>query len=404
MDRIGFWENFAFEYRFEEREIFGDLNLVEGYKHAALNLLLPPEWSEQLDRLNRVRAVHGTTAIEGNPLSEEEVGHQLEIVDDEGTERSGTRISKEQAQIRNAARAQAWVKQRFSPGTPPVGLGDLLTMHQMITEGSDEGHNVPGRFRTSSVQVGSPDLGGVHIGAPYGTLAELMEEFIGFVNSRRVGSHHPVVQALLAHFFLVTIHPFGDGNGRVSRLLEAGILFQAEYNVHGFYGLSNYFYRHEGSYKSLLQKCRQTQPFDMSPFIKFGVEGFISELSGINNFIKSKLNRVIYRQMLMENREKRLGSRRRVINAREYDLLTFLLTETEPLDPFSEDPSRKVTFSELVNSPYVKGAYRNVTTRTFTRELVRLSEAGFIKLTPGKGPLDMVAELDFEAIAKHQIS
>ena len=403
MDRNSFWGNFSCEYHLDEAGFFGDLITVEGYKLAALNLMLPPEWREQLDRLKRVRAVHGTTAIEGNPLSEAEVDQQIGIVDGQETERNVGRISKEQFQIRNAARAQTWVRQRFEPGTPPVGLDDLMKMHQMITEGSDEEHNVPGRFRTAPVQVGSPDLGGVHFGAPPERLGELMEEFIAFLNSNRFRNSHPVTRALLAHFFLVTIHPFGDGNGRVSRLLEAGILFQGEYNVHGFYGLSNYFYKNETRYKSLLQECRQAQPFDVSPFIKFGVEGFISELSGINNFIKSKLNRVVYRQMLLENREKRLGPRRRVVNAREYDLLTFLLTETEPLDPFSENPSRQVTLWELMDSPYVTGAYRNVTRRTFVRELVRLFNAGFIKFTPGVEPTEAVIELDFDAITKYRI-
>ena len=92
-------------------------------------------------------------------------------------------------------------------------------------------------------------------------------------------------RALFAHFFLVTIHPFGDGNGRVSRLVEAGILFRSKYNVHGFYGLSNYFYRHGAEYKSLLQKSRRSQPFDLSEFVAFGIRGFRAELKGINNFI-----------------------------------------------------------------------------------------------------------------------
>ena len=399
-----FWEAFSFEYRIDERELFGDLTTIEAHKLALLNLVVPPDWSEQLDRLKRVRAVHGTTAIEGNPLSEAEVEQQMGLISDLGNLENQEGLSKEQIQIRNAARAQTWVRQRFSPGARPVAIDDLLTMHQMITERSDEDHNVPGKWRTASVRVGSPDLGGVHTGAPHQDIGELMEEFVGLVNSRQFRSHHPVVQALLAHFFLVTIHPFGDGNGRVSRLLEAGILFQGEYNVHGFYGLSNYFYRNETRYKTLLQLCRRTQPFEVSPFIEFGIAGFINELAGINNFIKSKMNRVMYRNMLVENRQRKTGPRRRVINAREYDLLTFLVTETEPLDPFAENPSRRVTLSELVDSAYVKGAYRSVTRRTFVRELVRLFNAGFIKLTPWEQPSEPVIELDFDAITRYPTS
>jgi Fic family protein len=277
-------------------------------------------------------------------------------------------------------------------------------MHKMITEGSDEGNNVPGQFRIYSVQVGSPDMGGIHLGAPHENLGELMEEFIGLLNSSRFKSNHPVIKALLAHFFLVTIHPFGDGNGRVSRLLEAGILYQGEYNVHGFYGLSNYFYRNEADYKTLLQKCRQSLPFDVSPFVMFGIKGFVSELAGINNFIKTKLNRIVYRQMIVQNYNKRLGVRRRVLNAREYNLLNFLLAATEPSDPFSGTPSRRITYSELREAPYVKGAYRDVTLRTFYRELMRLHNAGFIKFTLDSDGKELIVELDFSAIARYQIS
>ena len=232
----------------------------------------------------------------------------------------------------------------------------------------------------------------------------MMEGFVGFVNSNKFQSNHPVIRALLSHFFLVTIHPFGDGNGRVSRLLEAGILFEGEYNVHGFYGLSNYFYSNESDYKTLLQQCRQKQPFDVAPFIRFGVKGFVSELAGINNFIKTKLNRVIYRQMLVRNYNMRMSMRRRLLNLREYQLLDFLLTETEPLDPFSESPSRKIKFSELAESQYVKGAYRGVTSRTFFRELTRLDNLEFIKFTREESSKSLIIELDFGAIAKYQVS
>ena len=84
MDSKKLWRDFEFDYRFKHEDIFGDLISIEGYKQAALNLVLPPEWRRQLDRLNRLRAVYGTTALEGNPLSEAEVDRQIEIVEQEG--------------------------------------------------------------------------------------------------------------------------------------------------------------------------------------------------------------------------------------------------------------------------------------------------------------------------------
>ena len=227
-----------------------------------------------------------------------------------------------------------------------------------------------------------------------------MQAFIDFVNSPSLKSEHPVVQALLAHFFLVTIHPFGDGNGRVSRLLEAGILFQSDYNVQGFYGLSNFFYRNADDYRVRLQRCRGARPFDVTPFVSFGVQGFVAELAGINNFVKTKVNRVLYRQMLLSNHNRRTGVRRRMLNLREYQLLMYLLDETEPSDPFSENPSLSVAFPALLESSYVKAAYRDVTQRTFVRELTRLAELGFIRFQ-GTSPANVTVEIDFGAIGKY---
>ena len=71
------WERFEFEYRFKTKNLLRLLVTIEAYREAALNLVLPPDWREQLDRLNRVRAIHGTTALEGNPLSEQQVAESL---------------------------------------------------------------------------------------------------------------------------------------------------------------------------------------------------------------------------------------------------------------------------------------------------------------------------------------
>ena len=395
------WEKFSFKYNLDDQGLFQNLVSIEAYREASLNLVLSPEWQHQLDKLNRVRAVHGTTAIEGNPLSEAEVSQQMEYLEQQTHNHDRKTASKEQLQIRNAGEAQAWVRQRFLPNSPPIGLKDILTMHEMITRDSDTDDNIPGKFRNFPVTVGTKDLGGIHRGAPHETLPRLIDEYIDFINSRRLEDLHPVIRALLAHFFLVTIHPFGDGNGRISRLFEVGILFRLGYNVHGFYGLSNYFYRYEQEYKSILQQCRQSQPFDVTPFIRFGVTGFASELKGINNFIKARINRLIYQRMLVQARDKRVGTRRRLLNQREYNLLNFLLSETEPSDLFSDTPSRRIELSELQEDRYVQSAYQNVTWRTFQRELTRLGELGFIRFIRDGAVQDWVVELDFEAISKY---
>jgi Fic family protein len=259
------WVKFEFDYRLDLQRLTPHVLAVEAHRQAALTRVLPPQWRE--------------------PSPEKAMAEPTD--------------EKLQSRIRNAANARAWVNERFGPGTPPLALADLMTMHRMVADGAT-GEYAPGALRSLPVQVGRREVGGLHMGAPTNWLPRLMNEYIQFITTGRLSSLHPVIHALVAHFFLVTIHPFGDGNGRVSRLLTAGILLQRGYNVHGgFYALSDYFYLNDIKYHSMLHKCWQSPPFDLTAFVAFGMEGFVMELRSINSFIKMKLCRVVDREMLL---------------------------------------------------------------------------------------------------------
>ncbi len=388
------WSRFDFRFQLDSSKLAALLTRIEGRKEAAMSLPLFSEWKTGLDTLNRIRAVHGSTALEGNTWSEDQVRRFIQgdaVLDPE---------SRDLRQVQNADAAQRWVRERFGPGSDPPRRDELLRMHELITHQSDETNNVPGRLRAHGVHVGTRALGGVHIGAPHQELTTLMDEFTRFLNSGALRREHPVVRALLVHFFLVTIHPFGDGNGRVSRLVEAAILYRNGYNVHGFYGLSNYFYRNGEDYKRKLQESRRRQPFDVTPFVLFGLEGFEAELKGINNFIKTKMTRLMYRDLITKALDQRSGKRRRRLNPREHRLLKYLLDETRPRDPFSATGSERIALGALVRSPYVAGTYRNVTDRTFRRELERLDELGFITIDRHSMPSRPTVGIDFSVVER----
>ena len=180
------WQRFRFEYQLQTDKQRSELIQIEAYKEAALNLVLPPDWRDQLDQLNRVRAVHGTTALEGNPLSEAAVSQQIGLLSASSEQLPSQ--SREEQQVRNASLAQDWVRRRFTPGSRPLGYSDIIRMHTMLTRDSDEINNVPGRLRTHSVVVGTESLGGVHRGAPPEDLPRLVEEFVQFMNFQQVSA------------------------------------------------------------------------------------------------------------------------------------------------------------------------------------------------------------------------
>jgi hypothetical protein len=257
-----YWPAFEFNYRLDLARLVPHIAAVESYRQAAVTRVLPPQWREQ----------------PAGPDSN----------------------SPQDLKAANLAKARAWVNERFAPASAPLSLGDLLTMHRIAADPNNP-ECTPGALRTLPVQVGRREVGGLHFGAPPESLPMLMDQYIQFITSEKSLKLHPVMHALVAHFFLVTIHPFGDANGRVSRLLTAGLLCQRGYNVHGgFYALSAYFYQNDIEYHTLLHRCwLLPAPFDLTQFAAFGMQGFVMELRSIDSFVKMKLNRIVDRETLI---------------------------------------------------------------------------------------------------------
>jgi Fic family protein len=267
-----YWPAFEFSFRLDIPRLLPHIAAIEASQEAALSRVLPPQWRE-------APVAESSRQLDppAEPLTLDEI-----------------RVRKEQVQSHNASRAQAWVRQRFVPGSERMSLNDILDMHRLSALESGVRYGDAGTLRHSglAVTVGRAEVGGIHFGAPETRLQPLMEEYVQFVNSGDVAGLPAIMHALVAHFFFTTLHPFDDGNGRVSRLVSAGILFQRGYNGHGFYALSNYFYHHDMKYHTLLhQAWQRSLPFDLTAFFAFGMEGLAFELQGINSFIRVKLHR-----------------------------------------------------------------------------------------------------------------
>ena len=251
-----------------------------------------------------------------------------------------------------------------------------------------------------NVTVRSPQLGGVHRAPPGGEcIQRLLGEFLKFNNSRGFKEQNTVVQALVAHFYFVTLHPFGNGNGRTTRCIEAAILYGGGYNTHGFYSLSNYFYRNRDEYFWLLQATRTEHRYDLTRFLQFGLRGFREELERVNAYVRNRTHRLHYRDLIRRCMEKRIGKRRRLLNERESKLLHHILDTTEPADPFSDDPARETSWDEL--QPFLDSLYAGKTERTIVRELVRLQELSFLRLEEDPETDERRIVINFEAIGRY---
>lgn len=271
------WVAFDFYYLLDISRLLPHIAAIEVCQEAASTRVVPPPWREQS---LPGPAQPPTPEVSAAPASDP---RQIDI-------RKGL------LQSRNASPAHAWVKERFNPDNPPISIDDILTMHLMVGEEAGVRRSRSGAWRNSGfpVYVGRREVGGIHFGAPEEKIPTLMDRYIRFVYGETLRRLPAVIHALVAHFFFTTIHPFDDGNGRVSRLVSAAILFQRGYNGHGLHALSSHFYQRDIKYQTLLHKCwQQPLPFDLTEFVAFGIEGLALELQGINSFIKIKLHRSV---------------------------------------------------------------------------------------------------------------
>jgi Fic family protein len=104
----------------------------------------------------------------------------------------------------------------------PLSVDLLCQWHQILMTGSPTPASLVGRIRSEQGWIGGTSpLDAVLVPPPPDALPALLDDLVDYVNHAEVD---PVTQAAVAHAQFELIHPFGDGNGRVGRILVAYIL------------------------------------------------------------------------------------------------------------------------------------------------------------------------------------
>jgi len=169
-----------------------------------------------LDDWFRVELTYTSNAIEGNTLNRRETA----LVVEKGLTVGGKSLM-EHLEATNHAHALDWVKNQITRQPQHINEKDILLIHSMILKSIDESN--AGRYRKVAVRISGSS---VILPSPL-KVPDLMSEFIEYL--RDASSIHPLELAAEAHYRLVTIHPFADGNGRSARLLMNMILLMSGY-------------------------------------------------------------------------------------------------------------------------------------------------------------------------------
>ena len=159
----------------------------------------------RLRRINRIRTIRGSLAIEGNTLSKEQVSTILDG-------KPVVAPLREIQEVRNAINAYDQYP-RWDPGSE----ADLLNAHEVLMAGLLD---APGHYRRGGVAVtGAGEVH--HIGPPADRVPHLMSDLLSWLGST---TEHPLIAGSVFHYEFEFIHPFEDGNGRMGRLWQTLIL------------------------------------------------------------------------------------------------------------------------------------------------------------------------------------
>ena len=211
----------------------------------------------RLRRINHVKTIRGTTAIEGNTLTEAQVTAIL----------GGKRViapEREIAEIKGAHAAYEMIAD-----VNPYDEKDLLRVHRTMMASLVKG---AGGLRTQGVGVVDGCGNVLHMAPPAGRVPELVGDLFAWLKSSEA---HPLVKSSVFHYEFEFIHPFLDGNGRMGRYWQTAIL--GTWNDL-FYAapVENLVYDSQSDYYAAIQAS--TAKGDSGPFIDFMLDHILATI------------------------------------------------------------------------------------------------------------------------------
>ncbi len=200
---------------------------------------IPQIWAGTLRQSAIVTSVYASTSIEGNALTEEQVGRVLRRQRVAAAER-------DIREVENYRQAMQWVFDTQDRPATDITLADVLLLHRLVVEGIAECGPAGQVRQTQNFVVNKATGERLFLPPAPDAVTPLMEHMA--VRLRRDGELHFAIRAALAHLWLVAIHPFNDGNGRVARLLANTILVRSAPHFGGLTDLETHFFEDRERY------------------------------------------------------------------------------------------------------------------------------------------------------------
>ncbi len=263
-------------------------NLVEiqSIKDFIVNSPLILETEVSLKRDAVLKAAHHSTAIEGNPLSIDQVEAIFKTMEK-------TSQKKSDQEVLNYLNVLENLENYLENGK--ITEKTVLNLHEGITHYTLDYTYLEGQYRIVPVHIINKDGDTVFTPPPVNSIKKSMAHLVEWINNSE--ELNPVIAAGILHYEFVRIHPFIDGNGKTGRILTALYLHTRKFDMDRMFTLDEYYDKNRPDYYSALNSVdKKTQ--DLTQWLNYFIEGFKHSLLKIKDQLllispeKSKENQV----------------------------------------------------------------------------------------------------------------
>lgn len=172
----------------------------------------------------------------------------------------------------------------------------ILHLHRIATENAIENKAKSGEFRQDD-DIFIADYDGNKVNQPpeFPQLAQLMADFCQFANQNHAGEQnlfiHPVIKAIILHFLIGYIHPFGDGNGRTARAIFYWFMLKNGYWLFEYISISRLLKAAPVKYAKAYIYT-ETDELDMTYFLIYQAEIIKRAILELESYVLSKQHRL----------------------------------------------------------------------------------------------------------------
>ncbi len=250
---------------------------------------ISPDRLDALRRVATIESVGSSTRIEGSKLSDREVVRLMAGL------ASQSFASRDEQEVAGYAQVMDLVFESWQ--YIPITENHIQQLHRDLLKhvGKDVAHR--GHYKTHTNTVVARDADGKLVGVVFETATpfdtpRLMAELLAWYQTEKDGKTlHPLLAISVFVVTFLAIHPFEDGNGRLSRILTTLLLLQAGYGYVPYSSLESIIEQNKGSYYMALRQTQVTirtgEP-DWQPWVQFFLRSLHAQVKRLEKKVETE--------------------------------------------------------------------------------------------------------------------